>query len=200
VVLKGLKTRSFNKLKAHDQNWIHKLPSMLCSIHMTVTKPTGENTLSLIYGAEAVLHAKLKNGSPRALAFSEAKKGNIHAENLLLLEEAGTRVVVRAARYQQGLRRYHGNNIRSRTLEAGDLVLRSILSREVLHKISRMWEGPFRVTHIAHPGAARLEKQKHLTKPLVCPRERLVIISKTTGLSFAVERFGTLAAIIITIF
>ena len=43
-------------------------------------------------------------------------------------------------------------------------------------------------------------KQKHLTKPFVCPRERLVIISKPTDLSFAVERIGQLAAFIITAF
>ena len=34
----------------------------------------------------------------------------------------------------------------------------------------------------------------------MCPQERLVIISNTTGLSFAIERIGPLAAIIITIF
>ena len=34
----------------------------------------------------------------------------------------------------------------------------------------------------------------------MCPRERLLIISKPTGLSFAVERIGPLAAIIITTF
>ena len=44
-------------------------------------------------------------------------------------------------------------------MEAGDLVLRRILSREGLHKLPPMWEGPFRVTPIAHPGAARLEKE-----------------------------------------
>ena len=32
----------------------------------------------------------------------------------------------------------------------------------------------------------------------MCPQERLVIISNTTGLSFAIERIGPLAAIIIT--
>ena len=31
----------------------------------------------------------------------------------------------------------------------------------------------------------------------VCPQERLIIISKQTGLSFALERIGPLAAIII---
>jgi hypothetical protein len=34
----------------------------------------------------------------------------------------------------------------------------------------------------------------------VCPRERLVIISYTTGLSFALERIGTLAESTITVF
>jgi hypothetical protein len=43
-------------------------------------------------------------------------------------------------------------------------------------------------------------KQKHLTETPVCPRERLVIISYTTGLSFALERIGPLAAIVITVF
>jgi hypothetical protein len=39
-----------------------------------------------------------------------------------------------------------------------------------------------------------------LTETPVCPRERLVIISYTTGLSFALERIGPLAAIITTVF
>jgi hypothetical protein len=43
-------------------------------------------------------------------------------------------------------------------------------------------------------------KRKFLTETPVCPRERLVIISYTTGLSFVSERIGTLAAIIITVF
>jgi hypothetical protein len=34
----------------------------------------------------------------------------------------------------------------------------------------------------------------------MCPQERLVIISYTTGLSFALERIGPLAAIIIIVF
>jgi hypothetical protein len=36
-------------------------------------------------------------------------------------------------------------------------VLRRILSREGLHKLSLMWEGPFKVAHIARPGSVRLE-------------------------------------------
>jgi hypothetical protein len=43
-------------------------------------------------------------------------------------------------------------------------------------------------------------KRKHLTETPVCPRERLVIISYTTGLSFALERIGPLAAVTTTVF
>jgi hypothetical protein len=43
-------------------------------------------------------------------------------------------------------------------------------------------------------------KQKLSTETPVCPQERLVIISYTTGLSFALERIGPLAAIIIIVF
>jgi hypothetical protein len=43
-------------------------------------------------------------------------------------------------------------------------------------------------------------KQKRLTETPVCPQERLVIIINTTGLSFALERIGPLATIIITVF
>jgi hypothetical protein len=43
-------------------------------------------------------------------------------------------------------------------------------------------------------------KRKLLTETPVCPQERLVIISYITGLSFALERIGPLAAIVITIF
>jgi hypothetical protein len=43
-------------------------------------------------------------------------------------------------------------------------------------------------------------KQKHLTETLVCPQERLVIISYTTGLSFALKRIGPFTTIIIIVF
>ena len=77
--------------------------------------------------------------------------------DLVLGEEHRLEAALRAARYQQVLRRYHCRNIRSRTLEVGDLVLRRVLSGEGLHKLSPMWEGPFKVVHVSRPGVARLE-------------------------------------------
>ena len=44
-------------------------------------------------------------------------------------------------------------------LEAGDLVLRRVLSREGLHKLSTMWEGLFNIVHVSRPDAVLLETQ-----------------------------------------
>ena len=44
-----------------------------------------------------------------------------------------------------------------------DLILRRVLSREGLHKLSPMWEGPFRATHVSRPGAVRLETQGEIS-------------------------------------
>ena len=77
--------------------------------------------------------------------------------NLVLGKEHRREAALRAAMYQQALWRYHCRNIRPRTLEVGDLVLKRVLSREGLHKLSPMWEGPFKVVHVSRPGSARLE-------------------------------------------
>ncbi|KAM0847810.1 hypothetical protein ACQ4PT_054780 [Festuca glaucescens] len=159
-VLKGLKTRSFRKkLKACGKGWLDALEGVLWSIRTMATKPTGETPFFLVYGAEAVIPVELKHGSPRVLAFNETQQDELRQDDLTLLEEARHRVVVRVARYQQALRRYHSRNIRVRTLEVGDLVLRRVLSREGLHKLSAMWDGPFRVAHVSQPGAVHLENE-----------------------------------------
>ena len=46
----------------------------------------------------------------------------------------------------------------------------------------------------------QLYEAKALDVTHVCPRERLVIISKLAGLSFALERIGPLATTVITAF
>ena len=52
---------------------------------------------------------------------------------------------------QPALRRYHQRFVHSRELRAGDLVLRRILNRAGLHKLSPSWEGPFKVTEVCQP-------------------------------------------------
>ena len=65
-----------------------------------------------------------------------------------LLEEACEMTVIRSARYQQTLCRYHKRNIRGRTLEVGDLVLQRTQSTKEKHKLSPPWEGPYMVAEV----------------------------------------------------
>jgi hypothetical protein len=43
------------------------------------------------------------------------------------------------------IRRYHDRNVKERSFNVGDLVLRRIQNTEGLHKLSSPWEGPFTV-------------------------------------------------------
>jgi hypothetical protein len=108
----GLKTRSFNtKLEACGKKWLDNLQSIPWSIRTTATKPTGETPFFLVYGAEAVLSTDVKLGSPRVLAFDEIRQEDVVKDRLLQLEEARCQAALCAARYQQGLRRYHSCHV-----------------------------------------------------------------------------------------
>ena len=74
-----------------------------------------------------------------------------------LLEEAHEMAVIRFARYQQTLCRYHERKIRGMILEIGDLVLQRTQSTREKHKLSPPWEGPYTVTEVIRSGAYRLK-------------------------------------------
>jgi hypothetical protein len=53
----------------------------------------------------------------------------------------------------------------SRELRVRDLVLRRILNREGMHKLSPSWEGPFKVTKVCRPGSVRLAAEDGMQLP-----------------------------------
>jgi hypothetical protein len=78
----------------------------------------------MVYGAEAILPTDIDYGSPRTLAFNE-EEGDINLEDAKdQLEEAREVALVRSARYQQALRRYHARHVRGRSFQVGDQVVR----------------------------------------------------------------------------
>ena len=98
-----------------------------------------------MYGAEAVLPTELIYGSPLVLAYDEVEQQQLRHDDAMLLEEDHLRAAVRAARYQQALRRYHSHMVHARSLEEGDLVLRRVQSTKGANKLTPKWEGPYRV-------------------------------------------------------
>nr|CAH67521.1 OSIGBa0131L05.2 [Oryza sativa] len=155
-ILKGLKTKTFNILKKHGDSWIEELPAVLWANRTTPSRATGETPFFLVYGAEAVLPSELTLRSPRVTMYCEANQDQLRRDDLDYLEERRRRAALRAARYQQSLRRYHQRHVRARSLCVDDLVLRRVQTRAGLSKLSPMWEGPYRVIGVPRPGSVRL--------------------------------------------
>ncbi|XP_066161989.1 uncharacterized protein [Oryza sativa Japonica Group] len=155
-ILKGLKTKTYNILKKHEDSWLEELPAVLWANRTTPSRATGETPFFLVYGAEAVLPLELSLRSPRVALYDEANQDDLRRDDLDYLEERRRRAALRTARYQQALRRYHQRHIRARSLQVGDLVLRRVQSRLGLSKLSPMWEGPYKVIGVPRLGSVRL--------------------------------------------
>jgi hypothetical protein len=155
-ILRGLKTRTYDCLKKHGANWVSELPSVLWGNRTTPSRATGETPFFLVYGAKACLPPEIIMGSPRVQAFEESMQGQLRCEDMDLVDERRWRAAIRNAWYNQALRRYHQRFVHNRELRVGDLVLRRVLNREGLHKLSPSWEGPFKVTEVCRPECVRL--------------------------------------------
>jgi hypothetical protein len=110
----------------------------------------------MVYGAEAVLPPEVTIGSLRVKTYDEATQDQLRREDIDLVDERRWQFAIKNARYRQAFKHYHQRFVRSRELRVDDLVLRRILNREGVNKLSPSWEGPFRVTRVCRPGCVRL--------------------------------------------
>jgi hypothetical protein len=95
--------------------------------------------------------------SPAVEQYDEGVSEDSRRVDIDGLEEARCAALVQSARYLEGIRRYHDCNVKERSFNVGDLVLRCIQNMEGLHKLSLPWEGPFTVAKVTGPGSYRLQ-------------------------------------------
>ena len=93
------------------------------------------------------------------LAYDDLEQERLQQDDAMLLEGDRLRAAVRAARYQQALRRYHSRKVHARSFEEGDLALRCVQSAKNSSKLTPKWEGPYQVIRVARPGAVCLETE-----------------------------------------
>ena len=105
---------------------------------MTPNRSTWFIPFFLAYGAEVVLPSDLNHGAQRVKAFDRDQATEAQQDAIDLLEEAHETTVIRSARYQQILRRYHERKIRGRILKVGDLILQRTQSMKEKHKLYTM--------------------------------------------------------------
>jgi hypothetical protein len=132
----------------------------------TPNRATRETPFFLVYGAEACLPPEILMGSPRVQSFDESMQEQLRGEDVDFIDERRWQAAIRNARYNQTLRRYHQQFVHSRELGVGDLVLRRVLNREGLHKLSPSWEGPFKVIEVCRPGCVRLATTEECLFPI----------------------------------
>jgi hypothetical protein len=72
------------------------------------------------------------------------------------LDEARDVALLRCAKYQQALRRYHECNVHAREFQVGDLVLRRLQGNKDRHKLLPPWEGSFIVHQVLRPGTYKI--------------------------------------------
>ena len=73
------------------------------------------------------------------------------------LDEARDIALLRSAKYQQALRRYHSRRVRDQAFNIGDHVLRLVQSNKDRHKLSPPWEGPYIIAEVLRPGTYKLK-------------------------------------------
>ena len=144
-------------LKKFAGRWVEELPAVLWILRTTPNRSTWLTPFFLTYGSEAVLPSDLDYGTPRVKAFDPATAAEAQRDAMEVLEEARLITLLRSARYQQTLRRYHERRIRERTLQVGDLVLRRVMTTKNKHKLSPPCEGPYNIAEVIRPGTYKLK-------------------------------------------
>jgi ribonuclease HI len=156
VVLSGIK----KKLEAAKGKWVEELPSILWAYRTTIRKSTNETPFALAFGVEAVIPLEIGMPTVRTTEFAIQTNEERLCKDLDLVEEKRDLAVVRLAAYQQQMKREHNKNVKPRTFQTGDLVLRKVMANTRKPndgKLGPNWEGPYKVLSQTGHGAYRLE-------------------------------------------
>ena len=73
------------------------------------------------------------------------------------LDEAHDVALLRSARYQQALCRYHSHRVWGQAFNVVDLVLYLVQRNKNHHKLSPPWVGPYIVVEVLRPGTYKLK-------------------------------------------
>jgi hypothetical protein len=157
MVLQALKDCIYDDASNYATRWLAELPHVIWGLRTQVSSATGFSPFFLVYGSEAILSTNVTFGTPQIQIYEEGDAEQTRRIDLDSLEEQRLTAVMRQARYDQQLRRYHDRNVKETSFNVGDIVLRRIQKTDGMHKLSTPWEGPFIVTEVISPSTYRLQ-------------------------------------------
>ena len=108
----------------------------------------------MVYGVEAILPCDIIHDSPCVRMYEEREAELDRQDGLDALEEERGVAKARSAFYEQQARRYQSREVRAKTYNVGELVLR--LPDKKKDKLKPKWEGPFIIDQVLTGEANRL--------------------------------------------
>ena len=108
----------------------------------------------MVYGTETVLPCDIIHDSPRVRMYEEREAELDRQDSLDALEEERDVEKARSAFYQQQAQRYQSREVRAKTYNVSELVLR--LPDKKKDKLKPKWEGPFIIDQVLTGGAYHL--------------------------------------------
>ena len=124
---------------------------------MTPSQATGYTPFFMVYGSEAILSTDFDYGAPRVRAYDEQGAEASLEDAMDQLDEARGVSLLRLAKYQQSLYRYHSHRVRGQAFNVEDLVLCLVQSNKNHHKLSLSWEGPYVIAEVLRLGTYKLK-------------------------------------------
>ena len=148
------------KMAETHKDWHDKLPDALWTYKTSVQTSTGATPYSLVYDMEAVLPVEVEIPSLQILREAELKEAEWvedHSVQLNLIDKCRLQAMHNARCYQKQMAREYLKQVRSRSFQPGDLVLRAIHLSDGRGKFQSNWCDPFVVKQAFSGGAAILE-------------------------------------------
>jgi hypothetical protein len=136
MVIQGIKDNVFDDAYQYATRWLAELPHEIWGLRTQVSSATGYSPFFLVYGSEAVLPTDLAFGAPRIQRYEEGTSEETRKVDLDSIEEHRVAALMRHTRHEQQLHRYHDQNVRERSFNMGDMVLRRIQDTNGMHKLS----------------------------------------------------------------
>ncbi|XP_074299109.1 uncharacterized protein LOC141630137 [Silene latifolia] len=107
-------------------NWADDLPFVMWYDRTTPKVATGQTPFSLVYEAKAVIPSEVKVSTHRYANATEEGNQVEMASSLDTIDEPWTSAQIRMAAYKQTAARSYNKNVRLRTLQVRDLVLKKV--------------------------------------------------------------------------
>jgi hypothetical protein len=121
LILDGLKKRLYDENCKKGGKWIDEISSVIWELRTQPSKATGSSPFFLVYGSKTVLPADVMWKSPRPEMFEEGKADTARHLKLDSATEIRCNVLLQSARYVQGVRRYHDQNVQRCPFDVGDM-------------------------------------------------------------------------------